>query len=59
MEEEIDKTRAGSHQIRSFAVAGRVGKPEGIAEMAAFLISPEALFIIGSNFVGDRGMTRN
>lgn len=37
---------------------GRVGKPEDIAEMVAFLISREASFITGSNFVVDGGMTR-
>jgi len=38
--------------------AGRVGKPEDIAEMVAFLISPEASFITGANLVVDGGMTR-
>jgi NAD(P)-dependent dehydrogenase (short-subunit alcohol dehydrogenase family) len=38
--------------------AGRVGKPEDIAAMAAYLISPEAGFITGANFVVDGGMTR-
>jgi NAD(P)-dependent dehydrogenase (short-subunit alcohol dehydrogenase family) len=38
--------------------AGRVGKPEDIAEMVAFLISPEASFITASNFVVDGGMTK-
>lgn len=37
---------------------GRVGQPEDIAEMAAFLASPGAGFITGQNFVIDGGMTR-
>ncbi|HCE43189.1 MAG TPA: oxidoreductase [Lentisphaeria bacterium] len=38
--------------------AGRIGKPEDIAEMAAFLISEKAGFITGQNFVVDGGMTK-
>lgn len=38
--------------------AGRVGKPEDIAALAAFLISGEAGFITGQNFVVDGGMTK-
>jgi NAD(P)-dependent dehydrogenase (short-subunit alcohol dehydrogenase family) len=38
--------------------AGRVGRPEDIASMAAYLISNEAGFITGANFVVDGGMTR-
>jgi NAD(P)-dependent dehydrogenase (short-subunit alcohol dehydrogenase family) len=38
--------------------AGRVGKPEDIAGMVAFLISDEAGFITGQNFVVDGGMTK-
>ena len=38
--------------------AGRVGRPEDIASLAAHLISPEAGFITGANFVVDGGMTR-
>lgn len=37
---------------------GRVGLPEDIASMVAFLVSPEAGFITGQNFVIDGGMTR-
>jgi NAD(P)-dependent dehydrogenase (short-subunit alcohol dehydrogenase family) len=37
---------------------GRVGRAEDIAAMAAFLISDEAGFITGQNFVVDGGITR-
>jgi len=38
--------------------AGRVGRPEDVASLAAYLISTEAGFISGANFVVDGGMTR-
>jgi len=38
--------------------AGRVGMPSDIAAMVAFLLSGEAGFITGQNFVIDGGMTR-
>lgn len=38
--------------------AGRIGTPDDIASMAAFLLSEEAGFITGQNFVVDGGMTR-
>jgi len=38
--------------------AGRVGKPEDIASLVSFLVSPAAGFITGANFVVDGGMTR-
>lgn len=37
---------------------GRVGKPEDIAALAAFLLSNHAGFITGQTFVADGGMTR-
>lgn len=39
-------------------LAGRVGRPEDIATLVAYLIGPEAGFITGANFVVDGGMTR-
>jgi NAD(P)-dependent dehydrogenase (short-subunit alcohol dehydrogenase family) len=39
-------------------LAGRVGRPEDIAGLAAYLIGPESSFITGANFVVDGGMTR-
>jgi len=38
--------------------AGRVGTPEDIAAMVAYLISKKAEFITGQNFIIDGGMTR-
>jgi NAD(P)-dependent dehydrogenase (short-subunit alcohol dehydrogenase family) len=38
--------------------AGRVGKPEDIANMVLFLLNPENDFITGQNFVIDGGMTK-
>ncbi len=38
--------------------AGRIGKPEDIAELAWFLLSDQAGFITGQNFFCDGGMTR-
>lgn len=38
--------------------AGRVGRPEDIGALARFLLSPQAGFITGANYVADGGMTR-
>src|SRR4051812_3617786 len=46
---------AGEH---AFHPAGRVGKPDDIAAMAAFLVGPDSGFITGAEFVVDGGVTR-
>lgn len=38
--------------------AGRVGKPEDIAELIIYLASPHAGFITGQDFIVDGGMTK-
>jgi NAD(P)-dependent dehydrogenase (short-subunit alcohol dehydrogenase family) len=38
--------------------AGRVGRPEDIAALAAWLLSPESGFVTGAEFISDGGMTR-
>jgi NAD(P)-dependent dehydrogenase (short-subunit alcohol dehydrogenase family) len=54
--EEEEKLRRKDHLQHP---AGRVGRPEDIAEMAAFLLDRDrAGFVTGANFVVDGGMTR-
>jgi NAD(P)-dependent dehydrogenase (short-subunit alcohol dehydrogenase family) len=54
--EEEEKLRRKDHLQHP---AGRVGCPEDIAEMAAFLLDRDrAGFVTGANFVVDGGMTR-
>jgi len=47
-----------SQEEHAFHPAGRVGTPEDIATLAAFLIGPDSGFITGSEFVVDGGVTR-
>jgi NAD(P)-dependent dehydrogenase (short-subunit alcohol dehydrogenase family) len=38
--------------------AGRVGTPEGVAKVAAFLVSAEASYITGASLLVDGGLVR-
>jgi NAD(P)-dependent dehydrogenase (short-subunit alcohol dehydrogenase family) len=53
---DVDKLRRKDHAQHP---AGRVGRPDDIAEIVAYLLDGErAGFITGANFVVDGGMTR-
>jgi NAD(P)-dependent dehydrogenase (short-subunit alcohol dehydrogenase family) len=43
---------------RAFHPAGRVGTPDDIAALAAWLVGPESAFVTGAEFVVDGGVTR-
>ncbi|WP_428537426.1 SDR family oxidoreductase [Rhodopila sp.] len=43
---------------QAFHPAGRVGRPDDISGLVAFLVGPESLFITGAEFVVDGGVTR-
>jgi NAD(P)-dependent dehydrogenase (short-subunit alcohol dehydrogenase family) len=47
-----------TEEDRKFHPAGRVGKPEDVAEMCVFLAGEKAGFITGQEFVVDGGVTK-
>ncbi len=47
-----------SHEDHAQHPVGRVGKPEDIASLTAWLVSDEAGFVTGQVFTSDGGMTR-
>jgi NAD(P)-dependent dehydrogenase (short-subunit alcohol dehydrogenase family) len=52
------KGKAPTAEEHAFHPAGRVGRVEDIAGLAAFLVGPESGFITGAEFVVDGGVTR-
>jgi NAD(P)-dependent dehydrogenase (short-subunit alcohol dehydrogenase family) len=55
---DVNETAGLSREDPAQHPAGRVGRSEDIAAMAAFLLSEEAGFITGAEFIVDGGMTR-
>ena len=53
--ENLEPLSASDHEQHP---SGRLGQPEDIAAMVAYLVSPQARFVTGQNFVIDDGMTR-
>jgi len=52
------KGAAPREEDDAFHPAGRVGTPDDIAALAAFLVGPDSRFITGAEFMVDGGVTR-
>jgi NAD(P)-dependent dehydrogenase (short-subunit alcohol dehydrogenase family) len=54
----VTKSPPPTAEEDAFHPAGRAGRPDDIAELAAFLVGAESGFITGAEFVVDGGVTR-
>ena len=54
----LTKGAAPTGEEHAFHPSGRVGVPEDVAALAAFLAGPDSGFITGAEFVVDGGVTR-
>src|SRR3954453_22405843 len=52
----VTKGPAPTHEEHAFHPAGRVGSPEDVAALVAFLVGPDGHFITGSEFIIDGGV---
>ena len=50
-------TSDGANDLFSSAPVGRIGQPEEMATLAAYLISDDSSYSTGSEFVADGGIT--